>query len=106
MMAPGVWCVNTHIFVNVQHLINYMWQALLSGIIKGDTKALARSISLVENEQEGYAGFLATLPGGAAKIIGVTGPPGAGKSTLVDGLIKTLVTDNKRVGVLCVDPSS
>ncbi len=84
-----------------------MWQALLQSLTGGDTKALARSISFVENEQEGYQELLAALPQNSiAKIIGITGPPGAGKSTLVDGLIKELVQDNQRVGVLCVDPSS
>src|SRR5688572_25717615 len=60
-----------------------MWQQLLGQIIKGDSKALARSISLVENEQEGYENLLASLPhAGPSKIIGITGPPGAGKSTI------------------------
>jgi LAO/AO transport system kinase len=50
---------------------------------------------------------MAALPQKAtSKIIGITGPPGAGKSTLVDALIKELVTKNYKVGVLCVDPSS
>jgi len=83
-----------------------MWQELSSSIQKGDIKALARSISLVENEQEGYLQFLQQLPARDTKIIGITGPPGAGKSTLADTLIDVLVEGNKKVAVLCVDPSS
>ena len=84
-----------------------MWQQLLEELRKGETKALARVISLVENEQEGYEPFLQQLPHNEqTKIIGLTGPPGAGKSTLVDALIGELVADNKKVAVLCVDPSS
>jgi LAO/AO transport system kinase len=83
-----------------------MWQELLNQLQQGDTKALARSISLVENEQPGYENLLQSLPSSPAKIIGITGPPGAGKSTLVDSLIGLLVNDGKKVGVLCVDPSS
>jgi LAO/AO transport system kinase len=84
-----------------------MWQALLPALLAGDPKALARSISLVENEVPGYEAFLAALPPhSGAKIIGLTGPPGAGKSTLADALVKALVSDNRRIGVLCIDPSS
>lgn len=83
-----------------------MWEELLQEIKQGNTKSLARSISLVENEVEGYRGFLESLPAANTKIIGITGPPGAGKSTLVDALIGELVAQNKKIGVLCVDPSS
>ena len=84
-----------------------MWQQLLGDLQKGDTKALARSISLVENEQQGYEELLQSLPhNDTTKIIGITGPPGAGKSTLVDALIGELVEEGKKVAVLCVDPSS
>lgn len=84
-----------------------MWQALLQPLVQGDIKALARSISFVENEGEGYAELLAGLPHHeGAKIVGITGPPGAGKSTLTDRLIGEMVRDGKKVGVLCVDPSS
>jgi LAO/AO transport system kinase len=83
-----------------------MWQELLNQLKQGDIKALARCISLVENEYPGYEKLLETLPSSPAKIIGITGPPGAGKSTLVDSLIDLLIKDEKKVGVLCVDPSS
>lgn len=83
-----------------------MWQQLLIGIKQGDQRSLARSISCVENEVPGFEQFLAELPAGHAAVTGITGPPGAGKSTLVDALIATWVLQNKRVGVLCVDPSS
>jgi LAO/AO transport system kinase len=82
------------------------WPELLQQVQQGNVKALARSISLIENEQAGYQTFLQSLPGSSAKIIGITGPPGAGKSTLVDSIIGLLVNTGKKVGVLCVDPSS
>ena len=84
-----------------------MWSSLLEQVKTGETRALARAISFIENEQPGYQQLLQALPQHpASKIIGVTGPPGAGKSTLVDGLIRELVQQGYKVGVLCVDPSS
>ena len=80
---------------------------LLQQIIDGDPKALARGISLVENEANGFEDLLQALPpNDSTPVIGITGPPGAGKSTLADVLIGELLTDGKKVGVLCVDPSS
>jgi len=84
-----------------------MHEQLQTQILQGDIKALARAISLVENEQEGYENILQSFSGNSSTtIIGVTGPPGAGKSTLVDALIGELVKGNKKVAVLCIDPSS
>lgn len=83
-----------------------MWQQYLQEIKDGNIKTLARCISLVENEFDGYGELLQSLPAPTTKTIGVTGPPGAGKSTLVDSLIGLLVEKGKKVGVLCVDPSS
>jgi len=83
-----------------------MTTALLSEVIAGDNKSLARSISMVENEAADYESILEALPASSTKIIGITGPPGAGKSTLVDGLVGAFVAKGKRVGVLCIDPSS
>lgn len=83
-----------------------MWPQYLQQIQNGDAKALARCISLVENETEGYEELMKMLPSSSAPVIGITGPPGAGKSTLVDALISELVNKEKKIGVLCVDPSS
>lgn len=83
-----------------------MWQQLLTGIQEHDPRALARSISCVENEVPGFENFLSQLPAGHAAVTGITGPPGAGKSTLVDALIGEWISKGKKVGVLCVDPSS
>ncbi len=84
-----------------------MWQQWLGELEQGNVKALARSISLVENGGTGYEQLLEALPYNAgARVIGITGPPGAGKSTLVDALIGEFVSHGKKVAVLCVDPSS
>ena len=87
-------------------LAKKIMQDLLQQILQGDIKSLARAISLVENEQPGFEELLQALPASTSKIIGITGPPGAGKSTLVDSLIGLLVNQGKKVAVLCVDPSS
>ena len=94
-------------FEGASRIFVWMWSSLLQQVQQGNIKALARAISFTENEQPGYQQLLQALPEYASsKIVGVTGPPGAGKSTLVDGLIRELVQQGHRVGVLCVDPSS
>jgi LAO/AO transport system kinase len=83
------------------------WQELYTGAKAYNFKSIARCISMIENETEGGASLLAALPMEvSAKIVGITGPPGAGKSTLTDGLIGEFVREGKKVAVLCVDPSS
>lgn len=82
------------------------WTNLLQEIQNKNVKALARAISLIENEYAGYEDFLKLLPFSTKKIIGITGPPGAGKSTIVDCLINEFAANNNRVAVLCIDPSS
>jgi LAO/AO transport system kinase len=85
----------------------FMASSFLQGIRAGDIRQLARAISLVENEAPGYEELLLSLPADSpTKVIGLTGPPGAGKSSLTDALVGELIQRKKRVAVLCVDPSS
>jgi LAO/AO transport system kinase len=74
----------------------------------GDVRALARAVSIVEDGAADAAELLRVCRESAARAlrIGVTGPPGAGKSTLVDQMVRWLRQDGQQVGVLAVDPSS
>lgn len=83
------------------------YEAYLPLLLEGDFKSLARCITLVENETEGYEQLLRALPGHhGAVTVGVTGAPGTGKSTLVDTLTAELLKKQKRVAIFAVDPSS
>jgi len=81
---------------------------LVSGVLAGDRRALARSISLVEDgEPDGAAIVRRVYPStGRAASVGVTGPPGVGKSSLVGALVGHARELGRRVGVVSVDPSS
>lgn len=79
---------------------------LIREIQQGNIKSLSRVITMIENGLDGCDEIVKNLPFTEKKVIGITGPPGAGKSTLTDGLIYECTNNQKKVGVLCVDPSS
>src|SRR5690349_17543534 len=81
---------------------------LLAGLQAGNTAALARAISVVENARPGFERLLADIhPNlGHGRRIGITGPPGAGKSTLVERLVTAYRAAGLRVAVVAVDPTS
>lgn len=81
---------------------------LVERMLQGDRLALAKLITLVENRSPEVSQVIALLypHAGKAHVIGVTGPPGVGKSSLVDKLIGLARRHNLKVGVIAVDPSS
>ncbi|MCW4055321.1 MAG: methylmalonyl Co-A mutase-associated GTPase MeaB [Candidatus Bathyarchaeota archaeon] len=81
---------------------------LVNAVLKGDRRAVARTITLIENNSPDAKKIVSSLYPytGKAQIIGVTGPSGAGKSTLVEKLIRELRRRGKTVGVVAVDPTS
>ncbi|HEX2359736.1 MAG TPA: methylmalonyl Co-A mutase-associated GTPase MeaB [Solirubrobacterales bacterium] len=83
-------------------------QTLAKRLLDGDKRALARAITLIENDDpEGWELVREIYPHtGRARIIGLTGPPGVGKSTLIGALTKELREADRQVAVLSIDPSS
>ncbi|CAN5197338.1 methylmalonyl Co-A mutase-associated GTPase MeaB [soil metagenome] len=83
-------------------------ETLAKRLLDGDRRALARAISLVENRDPAGDELVAELfpETGKARIVGITGPPGVGKSTLIGALTKELREAKRTVGVLSIDPSS
>jgi len=81
---------------------------LVTRLLDGDRRALARAITLTENEDPAAAEIAAAVypHTGKARTLGVTGPPGAGKSTIVDALAHLYCEDGRRVAVVAVDPTS
>jgi LAO/AO transport system kinase len=84
--------------------------SVLDGLARGDTAALARAISLIENQREGFERVLSELHKkigkGSTHRIGITGPPGAGKSTLTEQLVRAYRERGLKVAVIAVDPTS
>jgi len=83
-------------------------QRLLESFERGEARALARAISWVENSHPGFETLLGAIHArlGRAHRVGITGPPGAGKSTLIHALAAAVRKDGERVGVVAVDPTS
>jgi len=79
---------------------------IAKGVAEGNFLLLAKTISQIENKVEGTDAYLAKLTPKAIPILGITGPPGAGKSTLIAGLVGEWIAVGKKVAVLSVDPSS
>lgn len=76
-------------------------------IDNGNYKNLARTLTRVENDLSGSKEILHNLkPSSKCIVLGITGPPGAGKSTLVNGMINLLSAENKRIAVVAIDPTS
>ena len=81
---------------------------LTDRVLSGDRSAVARAITLIENEHPEAISLLRLLfpHTGKAYRIGITGPPGAGKSTITNKLAKLFRTENKRIGIIAIDPTS
>ncbi|WP_049899023.1 methylmalonyl Co-A mutase-associated GTPase MeaB [Halococcus agarilyticus] len=81
---------------------------LLERLLDGDHRALARTITNIENRAPGYRDLVSGLyeHAGTAEVIGITGSPGAGKSTLVDKMAETYRDRGETVGIIAIDPSS
>jgi len=88
--------------------LNHDIEAWIASLRAGDARALARAISTVENRAAGWSDLLKALfpHSGRARVIGMTGPPGAGKSTLVDQLARLYRRRDRTVGIIAVDPTS
>jgi len=88
--------------------LNQHIQAWIDQLRSGDTRALSRAISTVENRAPGWSELLKALfpHSGKARVLGLTGAPGAGKSTLVDHLARHYRKQNRTVGIIAVDPTS
>lgn len=83
-------------------------RSLLSRLLAGDRRALARAISAVENGTPAAASIATGMSSqlGRAQVVGITGAPGAGKSTLIDALLGELIARGRTIAVVAVDPSS
>ena len=83
-------------------------ERVLEGFAAGQKAALARAVSIIEDQREGHERLAATIHPklGRARRLGLTGPPGAGKSTLTTLLAEAYLAAGMKVGVVAVDPTS
>ncbi len=84
------------------------WEKLVQGVKAGDVRSMARLISRVENREPGWETAMSRIyfMAGSARVFGITGSPGAGKSTLTSEITRLLVDRGYSVGIIAVDPSS
>ena len=85
-----------------------MTDDFISSILSGDRRAIAKAISMIENEDSKISNIISEIypKTGNAFVIGITGPPGTGKSTLINRLIENYRKLDKKIGVIAIDPSS
>ena len=85
-----------------------MTNDFISSILSGDRRAIAKAISMIENEDSKISNIISEIypKTGNAFVIGITGPPGTGKSTLINRLIENYRKLDKKIGVIAIDPSS
>ncbi len=84
----------------------YSINDIIQAVQKGDFLLLAKTITHLENKEEGSEDFIDKLSSQKTPVIGITGPPGAGKSTLISSLVGKMVEQGNKVAVVSVDPSS
>jgi LAO/AO transport system kinase len=84
------------------------WRELVEAVSDGEGRALGRLITRVENREPGWQEAMKALypRTGAARVVGITGPPGAGKSSLTNRIAAILLERGQRVGIIAVDPTS
>ena len=84
------------------------WQELVDAVSGGEKRALGRLITRVENREPGWQDAMKALypRTGTAPVVGITGPPGAGKSSLTNRIAAILLEQGRRVGIIAVDPTS